>query len=69
MWTAVRMNTVTNSNPDHIAEIMINGSTLGIVDMTKYINSHEGCDVYAVDLANRLIDTEEKNIEYMRGWL
>ncbi|MCH5185316.1 MAG: hypothetical protein J1F64_04235 [Oscillospiraceae bacterium] len=69
MWTAVKMNTITNSNSDHIAEIMINGSTTGIVDMTKYIHSHPGCDVYAVELANRLIAAEDKNIQYMREYL
>lgn len=69
MWTAVRMNTVTNSNTDHIAEIMINGSTAGMVDMTRYIRTHPDCDVYSVELANRLISTEEKNIQYMRAYL
>lgn len=69
MWTAVKMNTVTNSNTDHIAEIMINGSTAGIVDMTRYMRTHPDCDVYSVELANRLISAEENNIQYMRGYL
>lgn len=69
MWTAVKMNTVTNSNTDHMAEIMINGSTAGIVDMTRYIRTHPDCDVYSSELADRLISTEENNIKYMRGYL
>lgn len=69
MWSAVQMNTITNSNTDHMAEIMINGSTMGIIDMTKALKNNDDVDVYATDLAQRLIKTEQNNIELMKRFL
>lgn len=69
MWSAVQMNTITNQNTDHMAEIMINGSTMGIIDMTKYMKNNHDISPYVTDLASRLIKTEQKNIEVMKQFL
>lgn len=69
MWSAVQLNTVTNKNPDHMAEILISGSTMGLIDMTRFVHSDKDIDGYAVDLGNRLIAAEQKNIDIMRSFL
>lgn len=69
LWSSVQMNTVTNKNVDHMAEIMISGSTMGIIDMTRFVRSDKDIDGYAVELGNRLIDVEQKNIDIMRRFL
>lgn len=69
LWSAVQINTVTNKNVDHMAEIMISGSTMGIIDMTRFVHSDKDVDVYAVELGNRLINVEQKNIDIMRSFL
>lgn len=69
LWSAVQINTFTNKNVDHMAEIMISGSTMGIIDMTRFVHSDRDIDVYAVELGNRLIDVEQKNIDIMRSFL
>lgn len=68
-WSAVQLNTVTNKNPDHMAEILISGSTMGLIDMTRFVRADKDIDAYAVDLGNRLIKTEQKNIDIMRSFL
>ena len=35
LWGSVQMNTLMDSSPEHMAELLINGTTMGIVDMTK----------------------------------
>lgn len=69
MWSAVQMNIITNTNTDHMAEIMINGSTMGIIDMTKRLKNSDDISPHAEDLANRLIKTEQNNIELMKRYL
>lgn len=69
MWSAVQMNTITNTNTDHMAEIMINGSTMGIIDMTKTLRSNTDISPYAVELGQKLIKTEQNNIELMKQYL
>ncbi len=48
---------------------MINGSTMGIIDMTKALKNNDDVDAYATDLAQRLIKTEQNNIELMKQFL
>lgn len=69
LWSSVQMNTVTNKNVDHMAEIMISGSTMGIIDMTRFVHSDKDIDGYAMELGNRLISVEQKNIDIMRRFL
>jgi hypothetical protein len=69
MWSAVQMNTITNQNTDHMAEIMINGSTMGVIDMTKFMKNHPDVEPHAADIANRLIEIEQANIEIMKQYL
>jgi len=63
------MSTVTNKNPGHMAEIMINGSTMGVIEMTKYLHANHNVDPAARVLAHKLISTEQHNIDLMKNFL
>lgn len=69
MWASVQMSTVTNKNPGHMAEIMINGSTMGVIEMTKYLHANHNVDPAARALAHKLISTEQHNINMMKNFL
>jgi hypothetical protein len=72
-WATVgmKMNTLIDSSQSHIAQIMIEGSTMGVTDTTKVIHEYEGnpeCrDV--LDLARDIVKFEEQNIEDMKKFL
>ena len=67
----VQMNTLTDSTTSHLAEMMIEGSNMGIVEMNKCINTCErgGCEEGAVGLAREIVAFEEKNLERMKKYL
>lgn len=72
-WTSVgiAMNTMIDASSSHIAEMMIEGSTMGITDTTKIINEYEGdpnCKA-AVELAREVVKFEQNNIEIMKKYL
>ena len=69
MWTGVQMSTLVNKSTDHMAEIMINGSTMGVIEMTKYLNANPDVSSFALDLARRLVAAEQDNIDVMRRYL
>lgn len=69
MWTSVQMNTVNTKKTDRMAEVMINGSTEGIIEMTKIINSSTNADRHSRDLASRLVSAEQDNIRLMQSYL
>lgn len=69
MWAGVQMSTLVNKSTDHMAEIMINGSTMGVIEMTKYLNANPDVSSFAQQLAQRLVAVEQRNIDMMRQYL
>ena len=67
----VAMNSMMDSTTGHIAEMMIEGSNMGITDMTKLLNEHEGRrgSGEAVRLAREVVGFEEHNVELLRRYL
>lgn len=65
------INTMIDSTASHIAEMMIEGSNMGITDMTKLLNDHEadGSCRDAVRLAHEVVRFEEHNLEMLKRYL
>ncbi len=67
--SSIKVNTLVNKKTSHIAEMMINGSTMGIVDMTKKLNDLDDADAGAKKLAEEYIANDQKNIENLKDFL
>ena len=73
-WMAkmgITMNTMTDSTSSHIAEMMIQGSTMNITDLLRKIHeSEDECGGREeLDLARDIVSFEERNIEKMKAYL
>lgn len=65
----VRMNTMVNSSRSHIAQMIIRGSTMGITQMTKLLNSKPEADGSSTQIAKEFIHLEQDNIDKMKKFL
>jgi len=65
----IRYNTILNTSTSHLAELMIRGTTNGIVEMEKTLRHNEGAGARAVELAKQLISVEEKNMQRLMQYL
>jgi uncharacterized beta-barrel protein YwiB (DUF1934 family) len=65
----VKMNTLLNSSQSHIAQMVIQGSTMGVTQMTKLLHENKNADGACVELAKEFIKKEEENIEVMKKYL
>ena len=65
----LNLNTLTDKTPSHISEMLIQGSTMGIIDMTKKIKEYPNADKEFVDLANKLLTLEQNNVEECKKYL
>ena len=65
------VNTLVDSTSSHIAEMVIEGSNMGITDMTKNIHEYrpKNCSSEAISIAEQVIGFEEKNLEKMKSYL
>ena len=62
------LKTLTDRSPSHIAEMMIEGNTMGMTKSIQHLHDYkEKDDIRA--LANQLLKTEENNIRQMKQFL
>lgn len=84
LWASVKGGTLCNRETSHLAELMIQGSNMGIISLTKALNSFappaQGDaqpetpplappEQQAVDLARAAIQAEEDNINRLKIYL
>ncbi len=67
--TGIHYNTLLNTSTSHIAEMMIKGSSSGIIEMEKILNHNDNAGEKCVGLAKKLIHFEEKNIQMLKKYL
>lgn len=58
-----------NDSPSHIAEMMIQGNTRGVTKSLQQLGDYAAGDGEIRALAEKLLNTEENNIEQMKGFL
>lgn len=67
--TGIHYNTMLNTSTGHIAELMIKGSTNGIIEMEKILKHNEEAGERPTALAKKLIELEERNVERLKQYL
>ena len=60
------MKTMTDHSAAKIAEMMIQGSTMGITKIMKNRGEYDGNDKDILSLSEKLLSTEEQNIKTMK---
>ena len=65
----IHVNTALNISTGHLAEMMIRGSNRGITSMWKALKHNTLATDDAVELAQELVDFEEKNIDRLKEYL
>ncbi len=67
----IAMNTMTDTSTSHIADMMIQGATMGVTDTTKLVREHENttCSERALSVARNSIKFEEESIENLKKFL
>lgn len=65
----VKMNMLRNSSDSHIAQMVIQGSTMGVTQMTKLLHASKNADGTCTKIAEEFVKKEENNIEVMKNYL
>lgn len=67
--SSARLGTLLNKSSTHIAEMMINGSAMGIVNVTKTLNRSADEDGPSKELAGEYLAEEQRNIDSLKKHL
>lgn len=65
------MNTMTDTTTSHLAQMVIEGATMGMTDMTTAIREYEnkGCSEGALKLAREIAEFEDKSVDKLKKFL
>lgn len=69
LFAGVQMNTLTDKSPDKIAEMMIQGSMMGVIDMTRTLKEYSDTPSNVQKIGQDLIKLEENSIQKMKQYL
>lgn len=68
-YLMINMKTMTDKSASHIAEMLIIGSDMGIIDATRNINKYQNAEKDILALMKKLLKFEENNVEKLKTFL
>lgn len=68
-WISTEMKLMMNNNTHTIADIMIDGCNMGIKSVSEYINKYNTASADSMDLAKKLVRTEQEFMNDLLGYL
>lgn len=69
-WTGVQMNTLNDKSTSHLADMLIQGSTMGIIEGRKLLNHKtNGIEEAVKNLTNEFVAFQENNVEQLKKFL
>ena len=68
-WTGVQFNTITDKSNSHIAQLLIQGNTMGIIEGRKLLNQNPNADKDIKIVLDKFIKIQENNVEKLKTFL
>lgn len=68
-WLGIQMETLRDRSPSHLADTLIQGSTMGVIDLTRARARCPEADPDAHRLANEFLKNEQDSIERLKRFL
>ncbi len=68
-YISIRMQTAKDKTTSHVAEMLILGSNMGIVDAIKNLKQYEDAEEDIRTLMKRLLTFEEGNVQQLKHFL
>lgn len=69
LWMGLQMNTISDKSDSHIAEMMIQGSGMGVIEMTRSKKRFPEAQQEVKELADQFLAMEEGGIQRMKAFL
>ena len=68
-WMGIQMDTMMDNTPSHLADMLIQGSTMGVIEITRAKSENPDAEGQAVRLADDYLKEENANIENLKKFL
>lgn len=68
-WANIEVKMLMDADSHQIAKIMMDGCNMGIQSVSEYKNKYTEADSKSVDIAEKLVDMEEKFMEELQPYM
>ncbi len=68
-FVGVELNTISDKSNSHIAEMMIQGGNMGLIECQKFLNHNPYADENIKNILNDFITIQKNDIEKMKTFL
>ena len=68
-WMGVELNTMMDKSNSKIAELMIQGTNMGIIEGVKLLNQNPDADEEVKNVLNEFIKFQENTVEQLKKYL
>lgn len=68
-WTQIQFNTIADKSNSHIAEMLIQGNTMGIIKGVKELNQNPKADKDIKQILTDFVELQQNNIEKLKTYL
>lgn len=69
LWSSIKMKTLFNNSKNQVAEMMINGTVMGINELTAMKNESTNLNKEIADLLDQLLTLEEEYEQRLKKYL
>lgn len=69
MWGSIKMSTLKDNSRAHIAEMMTQGTVMGITALTRSMNECQGADQEILQIADELLHMEQGYEQTLKSYL
>lgn len=68
-WMSVEMNNLEDDSTSHMAELMIQGSNMGIINGVKLLNQNPNLETNVQSILNKFVVSQQNNVEQLKKYL
>lgn len=68
-WTGIQLNTIKNKSNSHISDMLIQGTTMGVIEGRRILNNNPNMDTEIKQILNNFITMQENNIQRLKMYL
>ena len=68
-FASIKMKTFMNDETPHLAEMLVQGTTMGITDMIKSQSEYDVDNLELIKITNSIVANEEKFVESLKDFL
>lgn len=68
-YLMLNMQTMRDNSPSHVAEMLIIGSNMGVINAVKNLRKYKNADPKIIHLMEKLLRFEENNVQELKEYL